>query len=106
MARHQDAAYEVTTPVTYNTTFRLGVARIDNIFHVYVNEVYAYSHQLSTSLDVLCENGQTLDSNAGFYQYNSKVTFSNYKYDLDVAKYTPANPNIITEFNVDENEAA
>lgn len=105
LARHQDAAYEVATPITYNTTFRLGVAREDDAFHVYINEAYAYSYQLNKSLDVLCENGQTLESNAGFYQYNSKVTFSNYKYELEVTKYRPTNPNYITEFNVDENEA-
>ena len=106
LARHQDAAYEVATPITYNTKFKLGVAREDNVFHVYINEAYAYSHQLSSSLDVLCENGATLDSYAGFYHYNSKVTYSNYKMELDSSKYRPTNPNYITQFNVDENEAA
>ena len=106
LARHQDAAYEVSSPITYGTKFKLGVAREDNVFHVYVNEVYAYSHQLSSSLDVLYENGASLDSYAGFYHYNSKVTYSNYKFELDAAKYRPTNPNYITQFNVDENEAA
>lgn len=103
-ARHQDAAYTSPTDITRGTTFKFGVAREDSAFHIYVNGTYAYSHKLSTSLDVLCENGKTLDSNAGFYQYNSKVTFSNYKYDLDITNYKPTTPNYITEFNVDENE--
>ena len=78
-ARYQTSAYQVTTPITYETTFKLGVARDNMDFHVYVNGTYAYTYQLSPYLVILYENGESLDSYVGFYQYNSKATFANYK---------------------------
>ena len=83
IARHQDSAYTTTTPITFETTFKLGVTRVEKDFHIFVNNEYAYSYQLSSDLQVLFENGNDLESLVGFYQYNSKVTFSNYSASSD-----------------------
>ena len=92
IARHNDAAYTVSDAITFGTKFTLGLARDDMNFHVYVNKTYAFTYALSTDLTILFENGNTLESNVGFFHYNSDVTFSNYMKttdDTEVNKYIP-----------------
>lgn len=83
IARHQDAAYQESSPITYETKFKLGVTRNGADFHIFVNGNYAFSYQLSSDLAILFENGSELDSRVGFYHYNSKVTFANYRASAD-----------------------
>ena len=100
LARHHDYAWTIDSTITYGTTFKLGVARDGANFHVYVNGNYVGSYQLSTELTILCENGQPVASNVGFYQFASDVTFSNYSATTDAAKVAakvPAEP-IYTDF--------
>ena len=95
LARHHDYAWTTDTTITFETTFKLGVARDGANFHVYVNGNYMGSFQLSAELEVLYENGQPLASHVGFYHFNSDVTFSNYLATSDaaeVAKKIPEAP--------------
>lgn len=96
IARHHDYAWKLENgTITYDTTFKLGVARDGADFHVYVNGNYVGSYQLSTALDVLCEGGQVLESHVGLYQFSSDVTFANYHATSDaaeVAAKVPASP--------------
>lgn len=92
LARHNDTAYTAPTPITFGTTFKLGVARDDNNFHVWVNKTYAFTYQISTDLTILSENGSTLDSHVGFFHFKSDVTFANYvKTEVveEVSKWCP-----------------
>ena len=92
IARHHDYTYVLpsSSAISYDDTFKLGIARLDDTFHIYVNEAYAYSYQLSTELDVLMENGLTLDSHVGFFHFNADATFSNYKVEKEnITKYVP-----------------
>ena len=96
LARHHDYAWNTgASTITFETTFRLGVARDGANFHVYINSAYVGSFQLSSSLDVLYENGQPMACNVGFYQFNSDVTFANYVATSDetvVLSKVPATP--------------
>ena len=96
LARHHDYAWNTgDTKITFDTTFKLGVARDGANFHVYVNGTYMGSFQLSASLDILYENGQPMASHVALYQFSSEVTFSNYLATADaaeVAKKIPASP--------------
>lgn len=101
LARHHDYAWNTgDSKVTFDTTFKLGVARDGANFHVYVNGNYMGSFQLSAELDVLYENGQPVASNVAFYHFSCDATFSNYLATQDaaeVAKKIPAEP-VYTEF--------
>ena len=101
LARHHDYAWNTgDNKITYNTTFKLGIARDGANFHVYVNGNYMGSFQLSADLDVLYENGQPVASHVGFYHFSCDATFSNYFATSDaaeVAKKIPAEP-VYTEF--------
>ena len=96
LARHHDYAWNTgDNKITFETTFKLGVARDGADFHVYVNGNYMGSFQLSSSLDVLYENGAPMASHVALYHFNSEVTFSNYLATADaaeVAKKIPAAP--------------
>ena len=97
LARHHDYAWKLPegTFVTYETKFKLGVARDGLNFHVYINDNYAGSFMLDTKLDILCEDGQTFASNVGFYHFSSDATFSGYSATADaaeVAKKIPETP--------------
>lgn len=96
LARHHDYAWNTgPNTITFGTTFKLGVARNGADFHVYLNGEYAGSFKLSTDLDILYENGETLASHVGFYHFSSDVTFANYYATSDVtevAKKVPSNP--------------
>lgn len=96
LARHHDYAWNTgANTITFETTFKLGVARDGNNFHVYVNGNYMGSFALSSELQILYENGQPLASNVCFYQFSSDVTFANYSATQDAAKVAekiPAEP--------------
>ena len=96
LARHHDYAWNIgDNKITFDTKFKLGVARDGANFHVYVNDNYMGSFQLSAELDVLYENGNPSDSHVGFYHFNCDATFSNYSATADaaeVAKKIPASP--------------
>ncbi len=101
LARHHDYAWNTgDSKITFETTFKMGLARDGANFHLYVNGNYMGSFQLSESLDILYENGKPMDSHVAFYQFNSEVTFANYMATSDpaeVAKKIPAAP-VYTEF--------
>ncbi len=107
LARHHDYAWNTgENTITYETKFKLGVARDGANFHVYVNDTYMGSFQLSAELDVLYENGQPVASNVAFYHFSCDATFSNYSATADeteVAKKIPAEPVYCT-FLDDEND--
>ena len=96
LARHHDYAWNTgDNKITFDTTFKLGVARDGANFHVYVNGTYMGSFQLSASMDILYENGEPMASHVAFYQFSSEVTFANYSATADaaeVAKKIPASP--------------
>lgn len=103
LARHNDAAWKIDSTITFETTVKLGVARDGDKFHVYVNDAYMGSFQLSSSLEVLYENGQPMASHVAFYHFSSEVTFSNYSATADaaeVAKKIPESP-VYCEFMED-----
>lgn len=96
LARHHDYAWNTgASTITFDTTFKLGVARNGADFHVYVNGNYMGSFQLSSSLDILYEDGQPLASHVGFYHFSSDATFANYSATSnadEVAAKIPAAP--------------
>ena len=101
LARHHDYCWNTgDNTITYDTTFKLGVARDGDNFHVYINGAYAGSFQLSSELDILYEDGKALESHVGFYHFSCDATFSNYSATTDaaaVAGKVPAEP-IYCEF--------
>ena len=96
LARHHDYAWNTgDNIITFGSTFKLGLARDGANFHVYVNNNYMGSFQLSSELDILYENGNPIASRVGFYQFSSDVTFSNYAVITDAAELAskiPAEP--------------
>ena len=96
LARHHDYCWNTgDNTITYGTTFKLGVARDGDNFHVYINGAYAGSFQLSSELDILYENGKSVESHVGFYHFSCDATFSNYSATTDaaaVAGKVPAEP--------------
>ena len=96
LARHHDYAWNTgDARITFDTTFKMGLARDGANFHLYVNGNYMGSFQLSESLDILYEDGKPMDSHVALYQFNSEVTFANYLATSDaaeVAKKIPAAP--------------
>lgn len=96
LARHHDYAWNTgDTKISFETTFKLGIARDGADFHVYVNGNYMGSYKLSSSLEILYEDGAPIASHVGFYHFSSDATFSNYMATSDeseVAKKIPASP--------------
>jgi len=94
VARHHDYCYKVpnSEAISYGDTFKMGVARDGKDFHVYVNDTYAYSHKLSDELDILIDADKNpLDSNVGFFHFNSSTTFANYMVETeDISEYIPS----------------
>ena len=97
LARHHDYCWNTgDNTITYDTTFKLGVARDGDNFHVYINGNYAGSFQLSPELDILYEDGKSVESHVGFYNFSCDATFSNYSVTTDAAEVAgkvPAEPN-------------
>lgn len=100
LARHHDYAWTTSSNITYNTKFKLGVARNGMDFHVYINDSYAGSYQLDPYMTILMENGEPLSSKVGFFQFNSVVTYSNYYATSDESKLESVIPEspIYTDF--------
>ena len=96
LARHHDYAWNTgDAMITFDTKFKLGVARDGANFHIYVNDNYMGSFQLSSDLEILYEDGNPIASHVGFYHFNCDATFSNYLATSDaaeVAKKIPAAP--------------
>lgn len=106
VARHRDDAYTIDSIITYNTEFKMAVARDEMNFHVFINDIYAYS---MTALDALFKDGEgnMISSHVGFYHFSSKVTYSDYfaTQDADYVndKITKIeNINWITSFTKDD----
>lgn len=77
-ARHHDYTWHSVRKITYETKFKLGVARDNGDFHIFIDSAYVGSYQLNNELSILYENGNYLPSHVGFFHFNSDVTFSNY----------------------------
>ena len=96
LARHHDYAWNTgDNKIAFDTTFKLGIARDGANFHVYVNDNYMGSFQLSAELDILYADGQPAASHVGFYHFSCDATFSNYLATTDAAAVTakiPAEP--------------
>ena len=86
VARHNDAIARVETPITYEITFSMGMVRDGFNFHLYANNSYIGSIK---TLETLFGNyneekndGSYIPAKAmaGFFSFNSTVTFSNYEF--------------------------
>lgn len=101
LARHHDYCWNTgDNSITFETTFKLGVARDGGNFHVYINGNYAGSFQLDPALEILTENGRHFASHVGFYHFSCDATFSGYSATADaaeVAKKIPEAP-VYTDF--------
>ena len=85
-ARHIDHLYESPTPITYGTQFSLTMVRNDFDFHFWVNDIYVGS--VTTLEDLFGKDDGSgnivpAESRVGYFQFNSKIKFSNYSYSLD-----------------------
>ena len=102
VARHNDAVASVASSITYETTFSMGMLRDGFNFHLYVNNSYIGSVKALDSLmgnyDEEKNDGSFKAANAmaGFFSFNSTVTFSNYAFtnvEAEVDAKMPANPS-------------
>ena len=100
-ARHNDAVASINTPITFNETFKMGMLRDGFNFHLFVNDNYLISvaslHHLMGNIDNSKNDGsyKPTDAMAGFFSFNSDVTFSNYRLvtnDELVNAYMPSTP--------------
>ena len=93
-ARHNDAVASVSSPITYETTFSMGMLHDGFNFHLYVNGNYMASVKalegLMGNYDDEANDGsfKPASAMAGFFSFNSDVTFSNYKLVTDEAQLT------------------
>lgn len=89
-ARHNDAVYTHSESITYEKTFRMGMIRDGFNCHLYVNGSYIKSVEvLGTLFGNYDEATQgytaAVNTMAGFFSFNSTVTFSNYNFVNDAA---------------------
>ena len=101
VARHNDAVATVETSITYETTFKMGMLRDGFDCHLYVNGGYVGSVKaLGTLLgnydSATQDYTQPANCMAGFFAFNSVVTFSNYKFVNDEAAVDALKPAEIT----------
>lgn len=102
-ARHNDVLKSIDTPITYETKFHIGMVRDGFNCHLYANRTYIGSIEVLGTLfgNYNAETQAYTDAApamAGFFSFNSVITFSNYKFVSDAAvvdTYIPAEP----EFN-------
>lgn len=99
-ARHNTTCFPIGKSVTYNQAVTLGVARVGEWFHVFVNGAYKGSVKLSAARGILMNTntGAPLASTVSFWGFNLDVTFSNYYATTDLTEmqakgYVPANPS-------------
>lgn len=88
VARHSDNIYVSSNPVGYNQAFKLGMLRDGFNLHFYINGEYVISALiLDTIFGNYNEETQSYstpaNAYAGFFSFNSTVTFSNYKFVND-----------------------
>lgn len=99
-ARHNDVVTVTETTITYETKFHIGMVRDGFNFHLYANKQYIGSIK---TLDTLfgSYNAETqgytdpVPAMAGFFSFNSVITFSNYNFVSDataVDALIPAEP--------------
>ncbi len=99
-ARHVDNCYVHDSVLTYNTEFKMGLARSGLRYYMYVNDVYVGEFDILPTLI-----GADQNSNIGFFQFNSTVVFSNYSATDDAAE-VDARIDAISEHKVVESWAA
>ncbi len=99
-ARHNDVVKSIETPITYETKFHIGMVRDGFNCHLYANRTYIGSIEVLGTLfgnynadtQAYTDPAPTM---AGFFSFNSVITFSNYKFVSDAAEvdtYIPAEP--------------
>lgn len=89
-ARYNNAIYNASSIITFSSLFKMGLARINNEMHLYINNIYAFTYKIPNNMEILYENGNTLDSRIAFFQFNSDITFSDYKVtEENVRSYIP-----------------
>ena len=96
-ARHNDAVATVETPLTYDTKFSMGMLRDGFDCHLFVNGAYIGSVKVLNTLfgnyDSATQDYTTpVNCMAGFFSFNSVVTFSNYKFVNDEAAVEALRP--------------
>ena len=96
-ARHNDAVGTIETPLTYETKFSMGMIRDGFDCHLFANGAYIGSIKALGSLLGNYESATqdyTSPANcmAGFFSFNSVVTFSNYKFINDEAAVDALKP--------------
>lgn len=96
-ARHNDAVATVETPLTYDTKFSMGMLRDGFDCHLFVNGAYIGSVKVLNTLfgnyDSATQDYTTpVNCMAGFFSFNSVVTFSNYKFVNDEAAVDALKP--------------
>ncbi len=84
-ARHNDAVYVSPTSIGYNTSFKMGMLRDGQDCHMYVNGQYIVSAEILKTLfcnydDATQDYTADVNAMAGFFSFNSVVTFSNYRF--------------------------
>jgi len=84
-ARHSDFMYRTPTKMALTDKFSLKLIRNGVDFHFYVNNTYVKSAKTLDDLFKKTTDGNTVDvsSRAGFFQFNSDVTFSEYGYSVN-----------------------
>ena len=103
-ARHNDVLKSIDTPITYETKFHIGMVRDGFNCHLYANRTYIGSIEVLGTLfgNYNAETQAYTDAApamAGFFSFNSVITFSNYKFVSDAAvvdTYIPAEPEFTT----------
>lgn len=110
VSRHKDRMYTAPEAITYETKFKMGMARDGFDFHFWVNDVYAGS---MTTLSFLFGNYNTTtqtddaaNSMVGFFHFYSDVTFEEYSAtdtvaDVDAKINAVAEKNYISSYDVD-----
>lgn len=99
-ARHNDVVTSVDTTITYETKFHMGMVRDGFNCHLYANHAYIGSIEVLGTLfgNYSADTQAYTDpapAMAGFFSFNSVITFSNYKFVSEAAEVDaliPAEP--------------
>ena len=96
-ARHNDAVSAIETPLTYETKFSIGMLRDGFDCHLFANGSYIGTVTVLGSLfgnydSATQDYTQPVNCMAGFFSFNSVVTFSNYKFVNDEAAVDALKP--------------
>ncbi len=90
-ARHNDAVYVSPTSIGYDTSFKMGMLRDGFDCHLYVNGTYVKSATVLKTIfgnydEATGDYTAAANTMAGFFAFNSVVTFSNYKFSSDATE--------------------